>query len=304
MLWEQYSSNFRYDNHPYSQQVCKNMVNRPGSLNSSLTLKVVGIVCILSFFIDFAILLLGFSPSNVEWIVNLTTSLVDRGIVPLVGLGMLFAAFWIDKADGNNNRPQGIDLKLPSVIISIFLGALFIGTFGLHLININQLKEQKIEEISQKTSQAETQLKNQLAQIQSQLDTPQGKARQEEVRTQLKAQLTATLHDNQKYNDALNNPRLPQNLKDLLKTAKANPKDIDKLVAQRTDPQTAGDQQLQLIRSQRDQAINEAQNFALTSGLRIAFTSLVLCISFAIIGGVGLKDMGDSKNNRRKDLVR
>ncbi|MBD2385718.1 hormogonium polysaccharide biosynthesis protein HpsJ [Cylindrospermum sp. FACHB-282] len=283
------------------------MVNRSASLNTALILKVIGIVCVLSFFIDFLILLLDFSPSNKQSLIVLATSLVDRGIVPLVGLGLLFAAYWMDSADsaGIGDRSRGgIDLRLPALIISILLGLMFLLIFPIHLNNVNQFKNQTVNQIAQDADLAENQLNNQVSKLEAQLNNDQAKAQLEKLRTQAKGQFTELLKDEQKYKQALENPQVPAEQKELLKRFKANPQDLDKFIAQQTDPQGVANQRRNQVRQRKEEAQKQAQDSAWKSGLRIGVSTLLLSIGYSIIGWTGLRGMGALQGGKRKAPAR
>jgi len=268
------------------------MVNHFASVSTALTLKVVGIICILSFFVDFFILLLPFQPTDRVWQINLGTALVDRGIVPLVGLGLLFAAYWIDSADAASDRPQGMDLRFPAVILSSILGLMFLLIFPLHLNNVNQAKTQTLNRITQEGDQAETQVNNRLSQLQAQLTTEQGKAQLNQLRTQTKAQFSEILKDEQRYKQAIESSQIPANIKELLKKAKTDPQVLDKAIEQQTDIQTLRTQQLSQVRQRREEAEKQAKDTAWKSGLRIGISSLLLSIGYIIIGWTGLRGRG------------
>ncbi|HEY9802534.1 MAG TPA: HpsJ family protein [Leptolyngbyaceae cyanobacterium] len=275
------------------------MVNRFASVNASLILKVVGIVLIVSFLLDFLILLLPFQPTDRVWQINVATALVDRGIVPLVGLGALFTGYWIDGA--NDGTGKGFDLRLPVLILSSILGLIFLLIFPLHLNNVRQASTQTVNQITQDAEQAENQLKNQLAQFQAQANTEQGKAQLEQLRTQAKAQFSELLQDDQRYQQALSNPRLPAQQKELLKKFKANPQELDQFIAQQTDPQGLATQRLTQIRQRRDDATKQARDNAWKSGLRIGISSLILSIGYIIIGWSGLRNIGAFQGGGRKN---
>lgn len=278
------------------------MTNRFTSGNAALALKVSGVVLILSFLLDFLILLLPFQPTDRGWQINLATALVDRGIVPMVGLGSLLIGYWIDSA--NDGGPKGIDLRFPAFILSSILGLIFLLIFPLHLNNVNQAKAQTVSQITQEADQAETQLKNQLNQFQAQLNTDQGKAQLEQLRTQARAQFSELLKDDQKYKQALESPQLPQSQKDLLKKFKANPQELDKFIAQQTDPQGLANQRLSQIRQRREDAEKQARDNAWKSGLRIGISSLLLSIGYIIIGWTGLRGGGALQTGGRKAAAR
>ncbi|HYX18212.1 MAG TPA: HpsJ family protein [Nostoc sp.] len=280
------------------------MVNRFTSVSTALTLKVVGIICILSFFVDFLILLLPFQPTDRVWQINLATAVVDRGIVPLVGLGLLFAAYWIDSADAGGDRAQGIDLRFPAVILSSILGLMFLLIFPLHLNNVNQAKTQTLNRITQEADQAENQLNARLSQLQAQLNTEQGKAQLEQLRNQTKAQFSEILKDDQRYKQALESPQIPANIKDLLRKAKTDPQALNTAIEQQTDIKTLQSQQLSQVRQRRDEAQQQARDNAWKSGLRIGISSLLLSIGYIIIGWTGLKGSGAIQGGKPRAAAR
>lgn len=268
------------------------MIDRLASVNAARTLKVVGIILLLSFLLDFFILLFPFQPTDKGWQIGLATALVDRGIVPMVGLGMLFAGYWIDGAGETSDRPQPFDLRFPALILSSILGLLFLLIFPLHLNNVNQAKSLTVNRITQDADVAENQLKSQLTQLQAQLGNAQVKAQLEQQKTQIKTQFTELLKDETKYKQALDNPNLAATQKELLKKFKANPQELDKFIAQQSDPQGLANERLNQIRQRKEEAQKQAQQEALKSGIRIGMSSLLLSIGYIIIGWTGLRGMG------------
>ncbi|MEY3333185.1 MAG: hypothetical protein RLZZ176_1485 [Cyanobacteriota bacterium] len=270
------------------------MVNRSTAPNNiSLSLKLVGIICIVSFFLDFLFLLIPFQPTDKLWQINLCRNLVDRGIVPMVGMAAILTAYWFDSVD-EGRRPSPFNLKLPTFMIASLLGLIFLLIFPLHLNNVNQVKIQTLTRIGQEADQLENQVKNQLAQVQTQLGNDQVKAAVEKQRTELKQQLSTQLgelvKDEQKYNQALNNNQLPAAQKDLLKQYKTNPKALDDFISQQTDPQQLANQRITQIRSQKEQELKKTSDDAIKE-LRTGLSSLLLAIGYIIIGWTGLRSM-------------
>ena len=270
------------------------MVNRSTAPNNiSLSLKLVGIICIVSFFLDFLFLVIPFQPTDKLWQINLCRNLVDRGIVPMVGIAAMLTAYWFDSVD-EGGRPSPFNLKLPTFMIASLLGLIFLLIFPLHLNNVNQVKIQTLTRIGQEADQLENQVKNQLAQVQTQLGNDQVKAAVEKQRTELKEQLSTQLgelvKDEQKYNQALNNNQLPAAQKDLLKQYKTNPKALDDFISQQTDPQQLANQRITQIRSQKEQELKKTSDDAIKE-LRTGLSSLLLAIGYIIIGWTGLRSM-------------
>ncbi len=270
------------------------MVNRSTAPNNiSLSLKLVGIICIVSFFLDFLFLLIPFQPTDKLWQINVCRNLVDRGIVPMVGLAAMLTAYWFDSVD-QGSRPSPFNLKLPTFMIASLLGLIFLLIFPLHLNNVNQVKIQTLTRIGQEADQLENQVKNQLAQVQTQLGNDQVKAAVEKQRTELKQQLSTQLgelvKDEQKYNQAINNNQLPAAQKDLLKQYKTNPKALDDFISQQTDPQQLANQRITQVRSQKEQELKKTSDDAIKE-LRTGLSSLLLAIGYIIIGWTGLRSM-------------
>ena len=282
------------------------MINRFTTAIAARTLKVGGIVLILSFLLDVLILIFPFQPTDSRWQIGLVTALVDRGIVPMVGLGMLFIGYWLDTTEENNRVI--FDLRFPALIFATILGLVFLLFFPLHLNNIRQASDQKVEEITQEADRAEKRLETQLSQAKAQLNSAQGKAQLEELRTRTKTQLSEIIKDENKYKQALASNQIPDAVKEVLKKAKANPQELDKLISQQTDPlsaaQKSADEELTKIRSSKERLEKRARQEAWKSSLRNGLSSLLLSIGYTIIGWSGLRGMNNSSGNKRKPAMR
>ncbi|AHJ27212.1 HpsJ family protein [Nodularia spumigena CS-584] len=279
------------------------MTNRFASGNAALTVKVVGIILILSFLLDFLILIFPFQPTDRLWQINLATALVDRGIVPLVGIGMLFVGYWIDGVN-DSDRQKSLDIRFPVLVLSSILGLMFLLIFPLHLNNVRQASTQNVEQIGQDAEQAENQLQSQLPQLQAQINSEQGKAQLEQIRKQARNQFTEVLKNEESYQQALNNPQIPAAQKELLQRFKENPEELDKFIAQQTDPQAQVTQRVTQIRQRREAAEKQAKESAWKSGMRIGISSLLLSIGYMIIGWTGLRSMGVLQGSKRKVAAR
>lgn len=275
------------------------MVNRFAAITASRTLKVAGLVCILSFFLDFVILLFPFQPTERGWQISLATALVDRGIVPLVGLGMLFAAYWADSMVEDDR--SGFDLRMPAMVISCVLGLMFLLIFPLHLNNVRQASAQTIEDIGKQAEQEENQLNSQLNQF---LGNAELKAALEQRKAAAKKELTDIINNEAVYKQRLEDPNVPAQTKELLKRFKQNPAEIDKFLDEQANPQLQAAQQKRQIREQRERREKAAQDQAFKSGLRIGVSSLSLAIGYIIIGWTGLRSMGVAQGSGRKATAR
>jgi trehalose-6-phosphate synthase len=124
------------------------------------------------------------------------------------------------------------------------------------------------------------------------LSNDQVKTELEKQKVQVKAQLTEILKDEQKYKQALESPNVPPPVKEVLKKAKQNPQELDKFIAQQSDPQLVANQRRNQIRQSKEEAEKQAKQRAWKSGMRIGMSSLLLSIGYIIIGWTGLRGMG------------
>lgn len=115
---------------------------------TSLSLKLTGLVFILSFLLDAFILPLPYQFSQSQWQVGFVTTFVDRGIVPLLGIVLVLIAYWID--DNNKDfttRKYHFELRWPIFILSTLLGLVFLLMIPVHVNNINQIKNDALTQI-------------------------------------------------------------------------------------------------------------------------------------------------------------
>ncbi|MDB9534584.1 HpsJ family protein [Dolichospermum planctonicum CS-1226] len=272
------------------------------SSHTSFSLKLIGIICILSFFLESLFILFPLEITDKLWQINLYRSLVEQGFLPLLGLGAIVTAFYVGRTE-ESSHPSSLSLKLPIFILSSLLGLMFLLIFPLYLGNVNQIKEQGLTRINKEAEQLENQVKSQLAQIQNQLGNDQVKASVEKQRAALKEQLRTQLNelvkDEQKYTQAINNNQLPTAQKDLLKKYKGNPQALDNFIAQQTDPQQLANQRIDQINSQKEQQLQKTQADAWKE-LRTGINSLLLSIGYTVIGWRGLRGTGVSKSSSRR----
>lgn len=240
-------------------------------------LKLVGIILILSSLLDYIVLSIPFRPLDQGWLLTWTTQLVDRGVIPMVGLAFLLAGYWIGNPNASSiDRKPAQDLRFWALILSSILGLLFLLLVPIHLRNISFASDQAIKQINQRATQVEGQLDTRLQQVQALLNDPQKlqqldqALKSEQLSDQQRAQLQA--------------------LKDQLEKFKQDPKALD---AQLQEVQTR-------IRSEKLKAENQARQEAVKSVIRTGLSSLLLSAGYIAIGWMGLRSLtGRSKASRR-----
>ncbi|MBE9125660.1 MULTISPECIES: HpsJ family protein [unclassified Coleofasciculus] len=240
---------------------------------TGLALKIVGLIMILSALIDYIILVIpspGVNPLQSEWQLNLTTQLVDRGVIPMVGIAFLIAGYWISNAGSaapSEPKSSVSDLRFWVFLISSLLGLIFLLLVPLHFNNVRLQSNQALEQITQRAEQAETQLEAQTQQIDVLLKDPQ--------RLQ---ELEQAIESGQVQGEQL--ARL-QALREQLQTLKQDPEALTQRVEQ---AQTQ-------IRSGKQEAEERARAQAWKTGIRTGISSLLLAIGYSVIGWMGLRSL-------------
>ncbi|AFZ12858.1 hypothetical protein Cri9333_1978 [Crinalium epipsammum PCC 9333] len=242
-----------------------------------LALKLVGAILILSSLLDYIVLLFPFNPTDKAWQLNTTSQLVDRGIIPLLGIALLIAGYWMSSRD--NDRVAGKpwqDLRFWALLLSSFLGLIFLLLVPLHLSNSNAQKDLAIQQINQEASQAETQLQGQLQQVEV--------LAKDERRLK---ELDQAINSGQVQGEQL--ARLTA-LREQLQKFKQDPKALNQqLETLRTQ-----------IRSRKLDAETKANQQAFKLGIRTALSSLLLAVGYIALGWTGLRSIGFSQSGRRK----
>ncbi len=248
----------------------------------SRTLKTVGVVIILATLLDIGIAAIPYNVVDRGWQIGFTTSLVDRGIVPMVGIVLFLTGFWVDsnsESDSESDserKPRGLlaDPRFWALVLSSLLGAIYLILFPLHLSNVGWSNQQALEQIGQKAKQAETELGNQLnTEVNSQ-------------RSQI-SQLLAT--SDEQLGQLVTNNQLSKEQADLIRKFKADPKAVEPFLNKRIEETKT---QLQTrIGTEKLAAEKKAKTESLKSGLRIGISSLLLAAGFITIGWTGLRNI-------------
>lgn len=236
---------------------------------AAISLKLVGIVTILSSLLDFLILLLPPDLLNPQWQLNVTTQIVDRGIVPFVGIALLLAGFWIDRSVGKSGQPANLlfDLRFWSCLVASVLGLVFLLLAFLHINNVRITARDALGRVEQEASQATTQLEQRL----------------EGELSQQQNQLELLLQDDDRLQQAITSGQVSE---DLLQF-KDDPGALDQFLDQR-----AGEARQRIeteIGTRREDARKRVRQEAIKSGIRISFSSLLLAIGYTVVGWTGLR---------------
>lgn len=257
---------------------------------TSLSLKLIGVVLLLSSLLDYITLAIPLNLQSSQWQIGLITSIVDRGIVPLVGIGLILVGYFVENVnDANLHKSAEFDLRVPIYVLATIMGLMFLLIVPLHLNNLNEAKVNALNQIEQGAGQGADQIQAFLSQIDQLSKNPQRLSQQIQ-------QLNQVVESGQVQGQSLNTQQLEQlqqqrtqleQLQDLSQNSIEYKNRIDELTKQLEE---------QLV-DQRRQAENKAKTQALKQSLRIGLSSLMLAIVYSTVGWIGLKVMMGSKNS-------
>ncbi|MBW4495062.1 MAG: HpsJ family protein [Oscillatoria princeps RMCB-10] len=266
----------------------------PASI-AARALQIVGIILIVSSLVDYLILLFPPNFLDRQWQMGFTSQLVDRGIIPMVGMAFIFTGFGIESNAGGAqvNRTAFADIKFWVLWLASLFGLVFLLLFPLHLNNVRLDRAEKLGQISERVSQAENQIATQLANANVQAEI-------QKQQNQFKTQFSSVLGDEKKRDEVLKNPQLPSPIKKLIEASKSDPKAIDEFIQTNLSSDALKDRELTRIRTGKKQLEEQTQITSLKSGLQTGISSLLLSAGYMAIGWTGLKGLGYMRLGRRK----
>ncbi|MEG4284323.1 HpsJ family protein [Microcoleus sp. A006_D1] len=271
--------------------------SRQFSSVAARTLKVVGIILILSALLDCIVLSLPGEASDIAnraWQLAAATQIVDRGIIPLMGIALLMTGFWVDSSSGVSidRRNFWVDLRFWALLISSLLGLIYLLLVPVHLNNTRLELKDTLAQVDKEAGQAE-------GQLEAQIKSEQFKAQVEQLKTQRRSQIGALLQDDAKLQQALKSPEVPKELKAVLQESKNDPKALDKFLEQQAQELPA--QARNEIRTRKQQKEKELRTRSRNSSLQTGISSLLLAIGYITVGWTGLRSMGILRFGHRKN---
>jgi hypothetical protein len=241
------------------------------SFLTPLALKTAGAVLILSSLIDLVFMLI-FPPENLvldggRWWLYATSQLVDRGLLPLVGIAFMVTGDWIKIVSTEDGGDRGNIWRIGTFVLASLLGLIFVLIIPFQLNTTNEFKTQELGKISKEVTQIESGIKNNLKQINAQ------------SKDKLKEQITAIdkeLKGGQIPPERLTNLQITKSKLELLLN------DPKKFAAE-------SEQNLQQLQKQKQKVETQASERMLKTGVRTSLASFLLAIAYITIGWTGLK---------------
>ena len=238
-----------------------NVIDSRPLRQTSLVLPLVGVVLVLTFVFDFSIRLFGLDFSKPDILLNLLNEIIDRGVIPLIGLALVSAGFWLNNALNFNpdaERKVASPLGNPQFWTFVFaslLGLLFLVLIPLHFNASGQIVNAALTRADQQEAQMKFGIQQEQQQIQQVLAS--GQLDQLLLRKDLQPEQFA-----------------------LLQEVKKDPKALDKKAAQR----------LSEMQTQKQQAIDQVTKEVTVNRWRAEVRSFLLALGFVAIGWTGLRD--------------
>lgn len=257
--------------------------------SAPIVLKIVGVILILSSLVDYISLLIPFRLSDKAWLAGAVTQLVDRGIIPMVGLAFLFVAYFLETGSFAGDRVKPFfSLRFWSLLLASVLSLMFLVLVPLHLNNTRQASAQAIQQIGQEATAAEGQVDTQVLQRQEQLSN----LLKDEA--QLK-RLNDTIASGQVQGDQL---KQLQEVQKQLTQLKANPGALE------GQAKEARNKALIQIRDRKQQLEQQARTESWKTGLRVGVSSLLLSLGYSTIAWTGLRELGIFRPRRKAPAPR
>ena len=253
---------------------------------TSLSLKVLGGVLIISALVDYALLAFPLMPLENAWQINFTTQMVSGGTNPLLGIIALLLGGWVDLNTGKNSNLKAsiTDVRFLSFILSLILSLAFFLIIPLHIDNMQGIRDQSISEIEQQTQQREQHVQVQFNQLQALAQSPEAK---QELDKQIKA-----------IDEALNSGQVPPQQIAEVEAKKQELVDFQRFA---NDPNALNarlDELKKQVVDLREKQRKEAENTVLKEVIRTSVRSLLLGIGYLLIGWIGIQTalLGGGKN--------
>jgi hypothetical protein len=252
---------------------------------TALTLKLFGVIFILIALLDFLTLIFPLQMADPQWQLTVVTGLVDRGIVPMVGMGLISIGYLVDTmAKTAGNAPKGgFDLRMPVYILAIALGLLFLLLIPIHLTNVNQIKTADLARLETQIGQGQEQVEATLRQFDALSKNPE--ALDQQIKEGEKLLAAGQMNGNPLNQEQLATiERQVNELKGLQEMSKDPAALKAKMEEIKTNLETK-------VNEERQKAVSQASNQALKQGLRVGLSSLMLAIGFAAFGALGLRNI-------------
>jgi hypothetical protein len=270
--------------------------------NNTLTippflLKTVGGLLILASLVEYVLIFFPPAVSDSKlldqyWKIDFWNQLVNSGVVPLVGMLLIFAGYWMNVTlNITSNKPIWRDLRLWISLLATILGIAYLVTIPVYLSNVNLVKEDTLKSIDEKAIVEKEQVNKQLEQFNTQLaqyqKVAQDKPRLEQEITRITQQINSGQFQGAQL-EQLNNARAN------LESLKNNSQVLEQATKQAKE---RAEKEKGRIEEEQKKAKSITGNNAILSVTKTDLKSLCLAIAHTIIGWFGIRNVLTRSDN-------
>jgi hypothetical protein len=208
-----------------------------------------------------------------------TNQLIDRGIIPLIGISLLFLGYIVDpRSDASSTEQKSLvqDIRFWVLLLSSLLGLIYFVLVPLHIIHVVQKSDEASKQFEQQATQTLAQVDSQTKQVEALVKNPQALP-----------ELDKAIGSGRIQGEQL---AQAQALKQRLEVFKKDPKALTQEV------ETAKSR----VEKRKQELQNQANSDALKLGLRTGLSGLFLAIGYIAISWTGLRGLGSSSASRSK----
>ena len=229
-------------------------------------MKLAGIILVLFTIINYFLLIFTIKTGDTNWNLNFTTIIVEEGIIPILGIALMFCAYGFEEILGlapPQPKLRWNSIKFWVYLLSFFFGIIFLLIIPLHISNAVAVSNEAVE-TANKTAKEEKEILEQRLEEQKNIIGDM-------LRNQPK--LDAFIKKRQLSEEQIAN----------LAKFKNNPNAFKVKVEEVRSTLT------QRIDSKQQQEIQKSQLSAFHSSLKICLTSLLLASCYLTIGWSGFR---------------
>lgn len=255
------------------------MSNSSTAKFTSIALKTVGAILIISSLIDYITLAIPFQPLDSQWQITFTSQVVDRGIVPMVGIAFMMVGYWVENS-ASRATASGFSFKLPVFILSLFMGLVFLILVPLYLNNLRLVSTDVLGQIEQEAGVQETRISEQYEQLNTISADPE---RLQLLESRIR-ELDQAIGSGQLQGRTLNAQQLQQLQanRQQLQSVRELAQNPEELEIKKSELQT------QLL-NQKKEREGRARTETIKRGVRTGFSSFLLAIGYLVMGWFGLQ---------------
>jgi hypothetical protein len=254
----------------------------PARLLPARAISIVGLVAIALSLVDYLTLLISPEFGDRTWVQATTAQVVDRGIIPAIGMALLLFGLWMESRTTSTVSPWVKPLKGIVLVIATLFGIVLLITAPVHLLNVRSQAQENLAQIGREA-----------VDVENQLDSEAFKNNVDQRQQVLRQQAEELLNNEEQFNALLESGDLSDEQKSFLRQAQSNPAALDEYIATQTT-NFAG-QLIGRIRERRAQLDSQERVRAIRSGIQTGANGFVLAFGYLAIGWFGFAGGNSTK---------